>query len=140
MKAYRYIALLFLICFSAFLGHNLVPHHHHAEAFLNPIAADCPVEHSNHHSCNQDAKGLDHHSADHPSHCHAFNDVVFEKYNTQVLKPLSGQILVLAVAQSDLFPEAPVLRDFYKFKDWNTPFKTFELQGSRGLRGPPQSA
>jgi hypothetical protein len=140
MKAFRHIAWLLLISFSAFLGHNLVPHHHHAEAILNPIAADCPVEHSDNHSCNQDAEEVDHQSADHPTHCHAFNDVVFEKYNTQIVKAFSGYHLVLAVSHPDLLPLPPVNNDFYRFKDWKIPFKTFELYGSRDLRGPPQSA
>ncbi len=83
MKVYRHIALLLLISFSAFLGHNLVPHHHHTEALLNPIATDCPIEHEDHHSCDLDKEGVSHPPDEHPVHCHAFNDVVFEKHNTK---------------------------------------------------------
>lgn len=137
MKAYRHIAILLLFSFSAFLGHNLVPHHHHAEAFLNPIATDCPVEHSDHHSCDQEAEENDPHSNDHPTHCHAFNDVVFEKYSTQHIKPLSGQIHLMTLAQTDLLTDPPVIRSFYFFNGLKFPLSTIERYGSHKLRGPP---
>ena len=140
MKVYRHIALLLLISFSAFLGHNLVPHHHHTEALLNPIATDCPIQHEDQHSCDQDAEGVNHHSEDHPTHCHAFNDVVFEKYNTQVVKPLSGRILVMAVFHTDMIPDSLVNNVFYSFNGLKFPLKSIELYGSLGLRGPPQTA
>jgi len=54
MRVNRYIAGLLLICFSAFLGHNLVPHHHHSEVFNSPIATDCPIEHKDHQGHNPD--------------------------------------------------------------------------------------
>ncbi len=54
MTIKRYIAGLLLICFSAFLGHNLVPHHHHSEVFHSPIATDCPFEHGDHQGHDHD--------------------------------------------------------------------------------------
>ena len=140
MKVYRNIAFLLLICFSAFLGHNLVPHHHHTEALLSPIATDCPIEHADHHCGDQPAESGEHHADEHPAHCHAFNDVVFEKHNTQVVQPLSGHTLVMAVSHSDLVPDPPENKDFYKFNGLKFPLKTIELYGSRGLRGPPATA
>jgi hypothetical protein len=139
MKVYRYIAILLLICFSAFLGHNLVPHHHHSETLLSPIAADCPIEHEDHHCCDQDADGEDQHQDQHPSHCHAFNDVVFQKYRTQLVMPESGFTLVFAVPHSDLIPDPEENNEFYCSKDLTFPIKTIELYGSRGLRGPPRT-
>jgi len=140
MKVYRYIEILLLICFSVFLGHNLVPHHHHSESLLSPIAADCPIEHEDKHSCAQDAEGEDHHPDHHPSHCHAFNNVVFQKHNTQVVKPISGFTRIMSVSYADLIPEPPVNSDFYCFNGLKFPIKTIELYGSRGLRGPPKAA
>ena len=140
MKVYRHIVLLLLISFSAFLGHNLVPHHHHTEALLNPIANDCPIQHEDHHSCDQEAEGEDHHSEDHPTHCHAFNDVVFEKHNTQVIKSLPWHNLDMAVFHTDLIPDPSVNSDCYSFNVLKFPLKSIELYGSRGLRGPPQAA
>ena len=137
MKVYRRIALLLLISFSAFLGHNLVPHHHHTEALLNPIATDCPIEHEDHHSWDLDEEGVSHPPDEHPDHCHAFNDVVFEKHNTQVVKPLSGRILVMLVSHTELIPDRPVNTTFYRFKGLKFPLKNIELYSSRGLRGPP---
>ena len=140
MKANRYIAILLLFCFSAFLGHNLVPHHHHAEALLNPIARDCPIEHEDHHSHNHDADGVDHHADKQPTHCHAFNDVVFKKYNTQVVRLLSGYALVMTVSHTDLTQDPPVKNDFYRYNFLKLPLKTIKLYGSRDLRGPPLAA
>ena len=140
MKVYRHIALLFLFCFSAFLGHNLVPHHHHSEAFLNPIASDCPIEHEDYDSHDHDTDSENHHAGEHPSHCHAFNDVVFNKYNTTVVRSLSGYTLVMAESHTDLIPDPLVKIDFYKFNGLKFPLKTIELNGSQGLRGPPSRA
>ena len=140
MKIYRYIAILLLVCFSAFLGHNLVPHHHHSETLLSPLATDCPVEHGDHHCCDQEADGEDHHPDHPPSHCHAFNDVVFEKYNTQLVKPVSACALIWAAIYTDLVPLSPAASEFSCFKGLKIPIKTIDLYGSRGLRGPPLAA
>jgi hypothetical protein len=140
MKVYRHIALLLLISFSAFLGHNLVPHHHHTEALLNPIATDCPIQHEEHTSCDQDAEGVNHHPDEHPVHCHAFNDVVFGTHQTQVFMPLSGYAMVLAPSYADLIPDPTVNTNFYRFNYLKIPFKGIDLYGSRGLRGPPPAA
>jgi len=140
MKVYRYIAWLLLICFSAFLGHNLVPHHHHTEALLSPIATDCPVEHADHRCCDQDAKEEDHHSEKQPSHCHAFNDVVFEKHQTTLIKQISGHTLIMAVSHTELVQDNPANNNFYALNGLKYPLKTIELYGSRGLRGPPATA
>jgi hypothetical protein len=140
MKVYRYIALLLLFCFSAFLGHNLVPHHHHAEASLNPIASDCPIEHKDHHSHDHDEDGENRPADEHPTHCHAFNDVVFEKYNAPVVNSLSGYTLVMAASYTDLIPDPLIKIDFYRSQHLKFPLKTIELYSSRGLRGPPSVA
>ena len=129
-----------MICFSVFLGHNLVPHHHHSEALLNPIATDCPIEHKDHHSCDQDAEGVNHPSDEHPIHCHAFNDVVFEKYNSHIIKPLSGYCQIMTVSHADQVPDPPVINEFYRYNGLKFPLKSIELYGSRGLRGPPATA
>jgi len=140
MKASRYIALLLLICFSGFLGHNLVPHHHHTEAFLNPISTDCPIQHEDHHSFDQGTESDKQHSEDHPAHCHAFNDVVFEKYHIQALKPVPGHALVMTVSHTDLVPDTPAKHEFYRHNGLKFPLKSIELYGSRDLRGPPSAA
>lgn len=137
MKVNRYIAFLLLICFSAFLGHNLVPHHHHSETFLSPIASDCPIQHEDHHGCDQDAEEGEQHSDEHPTHCHAFNDVVFEKHHTSPIKHLAGHTLIMSVSHTELVQDSQVNYDFFLFNGLKCPLKTIELFGSRGLRGPP---
>ncbi len=142
MKVYRYIAIVLLICFSAFLGHNLVPHHHHSEALANPISSDCPIQHEDHHGCDQDKhqEGEEDHADDHPIHCHAFNDVVFEKFDTREVKPLIGYLSDLTVSHADLLPDPLACKDFYFFDGLKIPPKTIELCGTRDLRGPPKAA
>jgi len=137
MQVNRHIAWLLLMCFSAFLGHNLVPHHHHSEAFLNPIATDCPVEHGDHHGCDQDGDAEDHHSDQHPTHCHAFNDVVFEKHPSKVLTPDSRQIRITITSAPELVPDLRLTQIFYKYSGQKFPLRIIELYGSRYLRGPP---
>jgi len=140
MKVNRYIALLLLICFSAFLGHNLVPHHHHPEAFLNPIATDCPVEHDAHHGCDLPHDGKDPHPGDHSTHCHAFNDVVFKKHQALVLTGISVQSQDLLPTTPDVVPDLRIAQVPYTCNGLKFPLRNIKLGGSRDLRGPPHTA
>jgi len=140
MQVNRYIAWLLLMCFSAFLGHNLVPHHHHSEAYLNPIATDCPVQHNDHHDSDQEGDAKDHHSDQHPTHCHAFNDVAFEKQQAKVLTPKIGQTRIAIASAPDQVPDTRLTQVFYKYDRQKFPLRIIELYGSRNLRGPPQMA
>jgi len=136
MKVNRYIAVLLLFCFSAFLGHNLIPHHHHSEVFHSPVASDCPFEHDDH-------QGLDHESSaivdadDHPVHCHAFNDLVFEKYTLSVVKPWSFQLHALLAPGKSLVPEVPLVEISSQILSLKLPCNSHTDIGSRALRGPP---
>jgi hypothetical protein len=133
MKPYRYIFIFLTLCFSVFLGHNLIPHHHHSEQVIVPVSAECPVDHGDTH---------EHHSdADHdPLHCHAFNDVVFDKYNSIQIREVSPLILTLAIP-SVVLVVAPVpteiLSDYVRLK---IPDKPSDYFGSRSLRAPPSVA
>lgn len=139
MKVYRHIAILLLICFSVFLGHNLVPHHHHSEVLASPLASDCPIQHTDHHACDQDQHpdGEERHSEDHPIHCHAFNDVVFDKHQSQPVKPLTCVTLVTFSSLADLLSYPPATHEIYLLEGLKIPDKTPELSASRVLRGPP---
>jgi len=132
MTIKRHIAGLLLICFSAFLGHNLVPHHHHSEIYLSPIATDCPFEHgeTQKHEHNHDAD-------EHPTHCHAFNDVVFEKYSVPVLRPWTGSLQAMIVPQQSKLPEVEQGHSPNTFIVLKLPCKNAVYLGSRDLRAPP---
>ena len=125
---------MLLVCFSVFLGHNLVPHHHHSEVFNSPIATDCPIEHGDQH-------GHDHNSDaeanEHPTHCHAFNDVVFEKYNSPIVKPWSNQVLVKLVSSQTIVPEVPLDLVSSQYIFLKLPCSSHTDIGTRALRGPP---
>ena len=130
MKAHRYISIFLTLCFSVFLGHNLIPHHHHSEQVIVPVSAECPVDHGStdghHHDADRD-----------PLHCHAFNDVVFDKYNSIQLRDLSTHIHALAIP-SVIAAVAPLPKEtssiYFHFKIPDKPSGYF---GARSLRGPP---
>lgn len=136
MKVNRYLAGLLLLCFSVFLGHNLVPHHHHSEASLRPIATACPVEHGDHqghdHESDADTK-----AEEHPIHCHAFNDVVFVKYKVPINNPATGQLLSMVVSGQAIALEEPPMLSSSRNILLKLPCKSHTDLGTRALRGPP---
>lgn len=134
MNIKRYIAGLLLVCFSVFLGHNLVPHHHHSEVLNNPISTDCPIEHEDQHGHDHDS---DAEANEHPTHCHAFNDVVFEKYNSSIVKPWSNQVLAILVSSQTIAPEVPLDLVSSQYIILKLPCSFRTDIGTRALRGPP---
>ena len=141
MKAYRYIAALLLICFSAFLGHNLVPHQHHSEAFQSPLTSNCPYEHGDQHGHNHDGDtDTDTNEEELPVHCHAFNDVVFVKYQVHLNKPGSGQVLAMVVPGQILVPDVPALLTSSPFRLLKLACRSHTDVGTRALRAPPAFA
>jgi len=143
MIAKKYLAGLLLICFSVFLGHDLVPHHHHSEVFPSPITTNCPFEHSDQHKQNPDSDTdhrADSDAETNPIHCHAFNDVVFEKYRTPVNKPGTGQVKYIFVSGLILTPEVPLAETSSSFTLFKLPCSSLSNSGTRALRGPPALA
>ena len=130
MNARRYIAALLICCFSAYLGHNLVPHHHHAEVYHSPVASDCPFEH-------EDPHDHDHDGDEHPTHCHAFNDVVFEKYTTPVVRPWTGILQTMMIPGQVQLPVEDQDQSPIKYVALKLPCKSAIHLGSRDLRAPP---
>ena len=136
MKVNRYIAGLILLCFSAFLGHNLVPHHHHSEVLHSPIATDCPFEHGDHQGHDHDSD-VDTDAHEHPFHCHAFNDVVFEKLKLTLNNPGTSQVLAMVVSQQTLALEESLILTSSLFILLKLPCKSHIDLGTRALRAPP---
>lgn len=68
MVSKKTIAQLLLIFFSVILGHQWIPHHHHAEVLATAANPSCPLDHQDQHT-----------SGEHPFHCHAFNELAFFK-------------------------------------------------------------
>ncbi len=130
MKSHRYISIILTLCFSVFLGHNLIPHHHHSEQVIVPVSTECPVDHGDTHEHQSDA--------DHdPLHCHAFNDVAFDKYNTLQIEEVSTNIQTLTIP-TEVSREAPVPTEILSFYfQFKIPDKSSECIGTCSLRGPP---
>jgi hypothetical protein len=135
MRIKRYIAGLLFICFSAFLGHNLVPHHHHSEVFHSPVATSCPFEHGDHHEHNDSDTEAD--SEEHPIHCHAFNDVVFKKIHSSVNQVFSAQVQHMLVPFQVLVPELPPVKLSKHYSLLKLPCSSHTDYGTRALRAPP---
>jgi hypothetical protein len=136
MKIKRHIAGLLLICFSVFLGHNLVPHHHHSEVSLKPIATACPFEHGDHQELDRDSHA-DAEAEEHPIHCHAFNDVVFVKYKVAINNPATSQLLSVVVSMQAIALEEPPMLSSSRYILLKLPCKSHADIGTRALRGPP---
>jgi hypothetical protein len=136
MDINRYLAGLLLFCFSAFLGHNLVPHQHISEILYSPIATACPFEHGDqpgHHQPGNEDANQDRHS----THCHAFNDVVFEKFSPSVYHPRTDQLQVTMVPGQALAPEIPILITASPVTFFKQDCRSFTDKGPRALRAPP---
>ena len=133
MKLHRHISIFLTFCFWVFLGHNLIPHHHHSEQVSVPVSEECPMDHGD---------SLKHqHDADHsPLHCHAFNDVVFDKYNSFQIRKAFPHNQSPAFSTS-LRVVAPVPRKISSGHiQFKVPDKPSEDIGTRSLRAPPAAA
>lgn len=130
MKVRSYISLILSICFSVFLGHNLIPHHHHSEQVNVPVAAECPIDHGDTHE-------HDHDGEDFPLHCHAFNDVVFDKCQSIQLPKVSQDItkILQPLAIKATVPLARNISSHYI--QIKIPDKRLAYYGARSLRAPP---
>ncbi len=137
MNIKRYIAGLLLVCFSVFLGHNLVPHHHHSEVFNNPISTDCPIEHGDHHGHDHDNNAA---ANEHPTHCHAFNGIVFEKYNSPIVKSSGSRVHIMLVSSKTIVPEGSLDLVSSQYIILKLPCSSHIDIGTRALRGPPALA
>lgn len=76
-----HIGQLLLLCFSVYLAHNLVPHDHHSELIAAHAGETCPIDHEEHQR-----------TGDHPAHCHAFNELTFNKVESSGLKENGREI------------------------------------------------
>jgi hypothetical protein len=132
MKSKKHISLLLLICFSVFLGHSFLPHHHHTEIVNLLVGTGCPVHHSDH---QEEQRG----PGEHPVHCHAFNETVFEKYvdsGFQSITRLIHAMLVPGAANSACSGETG------SFSGYHPCFINVQSPGFPGavfLRAPPPS-
>lgn len=129
----RYKAGFLILCFSAFLGHSFMPHHHQAELFGSPLSSECPFEHTD-QSGQPRHEGPDH---DVPSsHCHAFNDVALEKINTTGNPPVTVQVKFLEKSVQTVY-EFPA-GDMKHLSIRSMPPGNIHLVlGPRALRAPP---
>ena len=122
----NYISLLLFICYSVFVGHNLVPHHHHAEAMSVAFDGDCPIDHDDHHDADE-----------HPLHCRAFNSVDFVNYGQVEIQQPVRVISTLTIPISQLQLEPPFALEFQRFIFLKIPDKSTDYFGAISLRAPP---
>jgi hypothetical protein len=125
----HYIGSLLLLCFSVFLAHNLVPHHHHSELISKLAGQTCPIDHEDHRE-----------PGDHATHCHAFNEVTFYKVKTSGLMEDVREITLHANAITAM--DTPV--SWVSKASQTVPLKISlpgkESGGSVAARAPPKSS
>jgi hypothetical protein len=118
MRFNRNIAGILILCFSVFLGHNLIPHHHYTDLFGGPVSSACPLQHG-------DQSGTQDHEGDGilpPKHCHAFNDVVLDKFSVPETIPVRLLMQLMEIPHQTRMSQLPA---------WNT----CSLENSRPLPG-----
>jgi len=129
MSIRKQISFLLLLGFNILLGHNLVPHHHHAEILPGALNRDCPIEHEDHHD-----------SDDLPFHCHAFNNVAIFKNSPSHLQQQVKEISTLMVPQRQCVMEPLAAFLSYRYICLTIPDKSLNYCGAISLRAPPVSA
>ena len=133
MRFDRYIAGILILCFSVFLGHNLIPHHHYTDLFGGPVSSACPLQHgeqSENHGHQGDGVLP-------PAHCHAFNDVVLEKFNAPETNPVRLQMKLMEIPHQTRMSRVParntiILDGFRPLPGYDDPATVI-----RALRAPP---
>jgi hypothetical protein len=126
-KFFRKVAVLLLwLAMIIIMAHAVVPHDHHAE-----FSCSIPDK-----SCNSHENGAENH-APLPLHCHAFNDLVCEKFTFFFFKlhnisysylPVTAHIVSLVIAPTGRL---------VIFHDRKFPLAGSELSASDPFRAPP---
>jgi hypothetical protein len=138
MSANRHIAVLLICCFSAYLVHNLVPHHH-SEIVQSPVASHCDHdhegsdEHERQHDHDRDAK-------EPSSHCHAFNDATFQKCSAPSIRPWEGVLQTMLVPDQLALTEENQGGSAFRITLRELPCRSAVYLSTRGLRAPPMYA
>ncbi len=133
MRFNRYIAGFLILCFSAFLGHNLIPHHHYPDLCGSPVSSACPLQHGNqtgHHDqgCDENLPR---------THCHAFNDVVLEKFSVPETIPVRLQMRLMEIPRQTRISQLPAANSRSLDNSLTLPGYDEPAMGIRTLRAPP---
>lgn len=126
MKGLKLISVLLLINIGTLIGHNLVPHHHHVAMVNHPSSHECPTDDHEHHDEDSGSK-----------HCHAFNDIIFVKYNQSQL-PIPADLSSLMISADPgqvLEPQSGKASSIPPRR--NPAVLPSEYSGKLSLRGPP---
>lgn len=130
MKLKRSISIILLLIFAAFMAHNMVPHHHHDGEFHADEKECCEHEHAEYPGAEDQQEDK------HSGHCHAFNNLDFEKNTTLKAKSSTKQLKSLVLTGSIYHfcftGNTDLVSPIYK-----PPCLEPEDPGSLALRGPP---
>jgi hypothetical protein len=126
-KILKKVAVMFLwLAVIIIMGHTVIPHDHHTEYSGSIPDASC--------NANENEAG-NHHSL--PLHCHAFNDLVCEKFTFLFFKlhntstnylPLSAHLVSIVIFGT---------QRLVIFHDRQFPLISSELTASDPFRAPP---
>ena len=133
MKGKQHIALLLLLAFFAYLGHNLVPHHHHDGVLRHTEESNCS------HSHEHDEAASHENEEDAPDHCHAFNSLVFAKHQSSGIRRVEHTLQAFLLPADENEPELPGPK-ITAFNYFKPPPPEALPPGSRSPRAPPTCA
>jgi hypothetical protein len=125
----RDISILLLLSFSVMVGHSVIPHHHHSEIVVKTVTDPCPVDHEDHHNTDEG-----------DGHCHAFNELLFNKTDLFDILKDSKRLSLHAAAISEITKTCLLDNKFYIYFPLKIPGPSVSCFGSVTLRGPPASA
>ena len=133
MRFNRYITGILILCFSAFLGHNLIPHHHYSDSFDGPVSSACPLQHDD--QSGHRGRGGD--GVLPPTHCHAFNDVVLEKFSLPETIPVRLQMQFMEIPRQSGISQLPAWNACNPDGSRSLPGHDDPAMVIRALRAPP---
>ena len=129
MKAKSLIAILLGSLILVYVGHNIMPHHHH----MDGVHA--------HAGCDRHDAGAHAGDADDPaSHCHAFNGIEYV-LSVEHLNLHPAQVILRSCPDRPSRDDEPLLQEFTEHRNRGPANDCPGFLGeTSGLRAPPQKA
>jgi hypothetical protein len=126
-KYFRKAASLFLwLAVVVIMAHTVIPHDHHTES-------SCAIPDA---SCNAQENGNSHHNPL-PVHCHAFNDLVCEKFSFSFFKLHHSAYSYLSISVQIVSANVARTGMIVRFYDIQFPLASSGLTASDPFRAPP---
>ena len=108
------------------VGHSIIPHRHHSVAVIKSVTDPCPVDHEDRH----DAEGG-------KGHCHAFNNLHFNKTDLSEILQKSERASLQPVITWEIAIGFLIENESNIYSPPKIPDPIPSCMGSISKRGPP---